>query len=110
MTSSFFAREMATLTRLGSLRNPIAARSFERTRERMTASDSRPSNASTDSMSSGGTMPLSADDNRLTCDAYIAITASFALRTRRRMIEVMSLQSATSNSLATERCASRYSS
>ena len=54
-------------------------------------------------MSSGGTMPLRADESRFTCEAYIAITASLALRTRRRMIEVMSLQSATSNSLATDR-------
>ncbi len=110
MTSSFLAREMATLTRLGSLRKPMAARSLDRTNERITPSDSRPSKASTDSMSSGGTMPLSDPCKRLTCELYIAITASFALRTRRRMIEVMSLHSATSNSLATERCASRYSS
>src|SRR5438552_13231141 len=110
ITSSFLALEIATLTRLGSLRKPIAARSLERTRDRITASDSRPSKASTDSTSSGGTMPLSAPWSRLTCELYIGVTASFALRTRRRMIEVMSLHSATSNSFATDRCASRYSS
>ena len=110
MTSSFLALEMATLTRLGSFKNPIAARSLERTRDRITPSDSRPSKASTDSTSSGGTMPLRAETRRLTWDAYMAITASLALRTRLRMIVVMSLQSATSNSLATDFWASRYSS
>ena len=55
-------------------------------------------------------MPFNEPCRRLTCELYMAITASFALRTRRRMIDVMSLHSATSNSFATERWASRYSS
>ena len=103
MTSSFLAREMATLTRFGSFKNPIAARSFERTRERITPSDSRPSKASTDSMSSGGTMPLRADTRLPTCECVHGDDGELCLADPRRMIDVMSLQSATSNSLATDR-------
>ena len=55
-------------------------------------------------------MPFRVPCSLLTCELYMAITASFAFRTRFRMIEVMSLQSATSNSLATDFWASRYSS
>ena len=79
------AREMATLRRLGTRRNPILPRSFERTSEMTTMSSSRPSNESTVSIFTErlNLRRPSACRSRSTCSAYIAMTAMLSSRGQR---------------------------
>ncbi len=71
------AREIATLSRLGTRRNPIRPRSLLRTSEMTTRSSSRPSKELTVSIFTGrlNFRRPSAWRSRSTCSAYIAITA-----------------------------------